>query len=276
MPNASEQLCDFLYSDHERVASFLAQMSQEGVLTQSEQSTSTAQGQSKKFGSDLKLIHGSAESDTHDSQQLREVYDPLWKNSLRLIKFVEKNAHSTDLDIGKIRIFRGKLLAYNLETFKGILDAQAMDEFIAGGIKDDPDHASRSSKVKREHKFKEAQVIRSYMASLPLGIGFVLVTEEAHFWFGVKKGFLSLNELDIPLKFPLHISGSWNVLGVIDAKANDAVVGVQDVLSRNIEGLLPLMPYKMMELIGATTGMFGRPLQAYRLSPLVIYRTVQF
>lgn len=112
------------------------------------------------------------------------------------------------------------------------------------------------------------------MRTLPLGIGFVLVTNECHFWFSVKREYLSLLDLDIPLKFPIHVSGIWNVLGVVDAVPLDHVEGLRHILERQIEGLFPTFVLNMMQLIGVTAALFGRPIQAYGLSPVVVYRDI--
>lgn len=153
------------------------------------------------------------------------------------------------------------------------MNAPTMEDFIARGINDDEINRSKKPRNIVEKK-KEAAIIREFLKALPLGIGFVLVTDDAHFSFSVKRDYLTLYDLDIPLKFPTHISGVWNILAVIDAMPNDHVEGLQRVISRQIDGLIPSMVLNMMQLTGATAALFGRPLPAYGLSPLSVYRQV--
>lgn len=135
---------------------------------------------------------------------------------------------------------------------------------------------SAGSNIKNKNESKNnASIIREFLRQLPLGIGFVLVTEIGHLWFTVKKDYLSLYNLDIPLKYPVHVSGEWSILGIVDAVPNDHVEGIRPVIDREIDGLLPAMVFHMMELTGAMTGMFGRPVNAFGLSPLVIYRNIE-
>lgn len=132
----------------------------------------------------------------------------------------------------------------------------------------------KNKSAQRNGKRHLANVIRDFLKSLPLGIGFVLVTDVGHFWFNVKREYLSLHDLDIPMKFLTHVSGKWDVLGVVDAAANDQVEGIQPVIDRNIDGLLPPMALNFLQMTGTVTVQFGRPLPAWGLSPLAVYRDV--
>lgn len=66
-----------------------------------------------------------------------------------------------------------------------------------------------------------AEIIRGFINSLPLGVVFILFNGQNAFWFNVKREYLQLQALDIPLKFPLQIGGLWHVTGVIDALPQD-------------------------------------------------------
>lgn len=278
MPQEAAKLLDFLYADHERVASFLAQIGGEGAPKETEKTATRARKTNREGGVKLGLVEGAVGSERDLSHEVRLTYDPLWTNSRRLIDYFDdasSTINQSTPSIGQVRIFAGNLLAYDLSSLTSIMNADAMEDFIAGGMRnDDTNMANRSPTAKRAEKKKEASVIREFIKGLSLGIGFVLVTEHHHFWFSVKRQFLSLYELDVPLKFPVHISGTWNVLGVVDALPNDHVEGLKPVLDRQIDGLVPAMVLHMMELTGVTTGMFGRPIEAYGLSPLVVYRSV--
>jgi hypothetical protein len=270
-------LLDFLYADHERVASFLAQIQHAGVLRGAEETAGRGEKSTKEGGLNLGPLHGGLSGEQDWNREVRLTYDPLWSNSRKLIEHIENNA-TTDgtsfVGLGQLRILSGQLLAYDLSSLTSLMNSEAMDDFIAGGISDQPHMEGRSPKAKSDLKKREASVIRSFLATLNLGVGFVLVTEEQHFWFSVKREFLSLHSMDIPLKYPAHISGNWRVLGLIDAMPNDHIEGLQPVLAKGIDGLMPNMVVQMMQLIGVIVGLFGRPLPAYGLSPLVVYRQV--
>lgn len=269
-------LLDFLYADHERVASFLAQLYGIGAPKETEQSATKGKSTNRKGTLSLGAIGAGAANEREWGQEVRQTYDPLWSNSRKLIEEVQER-RGTDqqkLNLGQIRILSGTLLAYDLSSIPSLMNSEAMEDFIAAGVQDDESMANRSATVKRAEKKKQAAVMREFLKALPLGIGFVLVTDDGHFWFSVKREYLSLYDLDVPLKFPVYVSGVWNVLGVIDAAPNDHVSGLEAIIARNIDGLMPAMVFHMMQLTGATAAMFGRPITAYGLSPLVVYRGV--
>jgi len=271
-------LLDFLYADHERVASFLAQIDENGLVKESERIGSKGRQSDRTGKVKIGPVEGSLGNEKDWKQEVRFTYDPLWINSKKLIDHYNTASGTGDksnLHCGKLVNLSGKLIAYDLSSVTGLMNSESMDDFIASGM-DDDDLSNRSSKAKIIEKKKNASVIRHFLKSIPLGIGFMLITETDHFWFSVKKEFLSLYDLDILLKYPIHISGTWNVFGVVDALPSDHVEGIQSVIDRQINGLIPSMVLHMLQLTGAMVALFGRPLQAHGLSPLIVYREVAY
>lgn len=270
------ELIDFLYSDHERVASFLAQINGLGSLIQNEEKSSKAKSDSKKGELKAGFLSGGAGQNIDYQKEVRLNYDPLWSNSRKFIDFIRESGaeNKKNSDVGDLVILNGKLLCYDLSALTAMMNSDAMIDFIAAGIEDRDEFHGRSKKAIEEIKKNEASVIRSLLKELPLGLGFVFVTDAAHYWFSVKRDCLSLRDLDVPLKFPAHISGEWNVIGIVDAKSNDHINGLEKVMKMEIDGLLPAMPLNMLQLVGVISGMFGRPYTACGLSPLIVFREV--
>lgn len=272
---ARDALLDFLYSDHERVASFLSQLAGSGALKASEAMGTKIKTHKQKGAFAAGLISAGLEGDRSWKQEIKETYDPLWVNSRKLIDEIyerQSSVRKESIDIGKILILSGTLLCFDYTILNALMSADAFEDLIATSV-NDSDAGGKSKNGFREKK-KLASVLRGLLQSLPLGMGFVLVTEHGHFWFSVKREYLNLHDLDIPLKFPLHISGKWEVLGIVDALPNDHVEGIQSVINKQIDGLMPPMVFNLMEMIGTITGQFGRPLQAGGISPLIVYRDV--
>jgi hypothetical protein len=268
-------LIDFLYADHERVASFLAQIHGEGNLRETNETGKANRKVGARGELKLGLVAGGAGSDRELSKEVKFTYDPLWINSRKLIDYIdEHSAPSTSPSLGQLCSVSGTLIAYDLSMLTGMMNSPEMEGYIASGIEDTAPVPKAKERLRKLEKKREASVLREFIRGLPLGIGFVLVSDNRHYWFSVKRKYLSLYNLDVPLKFPTHISGIWNVIGVVDAVAGDHVLGLQSVISREIDGLMPAMVLNMMQLTGAITGMFGRPLQAHGLSPLAVFRTV--
>lgn len=268
-------LFDFLYSDHERVASFLSQLNGIGALKTNEQLSSQSKNTAKKGTAKFGVGQVGIENDREWSKEIRQQFDPLWTNSKSLIDHVTGIQTDKPPELGSLVVLSGNLLAYDLSSLTAMLQSDAMTSFIAAGTDDDAIAQNRSKKAAEQIKQNQADVVRHFLKGLPLGIGFILFTQAGQFWFSVKKQYLTLYDLDIPLKFPTQISGKWNVLGVVDAFPDDHFKEISNNFSDNSDYILPAMPLHMLQLIGATVGLFGRPVTAFGLSPLSIYREVK-
>lgn len=155
----TSSLLDFLYSDHERVASFLAQLSDTGVQKSGEQVAVKARKDINKGGLKLGSIHGDLSQDHDWRKEIRLTYDPLWVNSRRLIDYIEMSSSRNDrpVQLSQLRIFSGNLIAYDLSSINGMMNTDAMEDFIASGIADGPDHEGRSPKAKADIKKEKQQ-----------------------------------------------------------------------------------------------------------------------
>jgi hypothetical protein len=94
------------------------------------------------------------------------------------------------------------------------------------------------------------------------------------FSFNIKREYLNLHRSDIPLKFPFQISGSWSIVGVVDAEPQDHLTGTI-ALGEAANNLFPALAQPFIRLIGTSAINFGRNLQAFGLSPLAIYRRIR-
>jgi hypothetical protein len=276
-------ILDFLYADHERVASFLAQLiGGDGVLTE----VSAGASKSKKGGAEGKAnaeifgvgFKGSKNLTTEVQRDTRLVYDPLWNNSIKLINTISSNLidrQKSPIEIGQLRLILGTLRVFDLSYLPKLMEAESMPHFIAAGSKnDDPDEEDLNRSD--DDRMKEAKAIQAYYASLPFGIQFLLSDTENCFWFSIKRQFLSLYDLDIPLKFPSKISGNWKAIGIIDAVPDDGSIEDIEELPDNEKIHIPPYMLKMSMLPENTNEQFGRQEESYGFSPLMIYRELDF
>ena len=268
-------MLDFLYADHERVASFLAQQSGIGALVENEETASKTKTSGK--GGELRLgpIGGSAKGEKNWSKDVRLAYDPLWMNSTKLVELVKSERTPSDdknYEYGRLVTLSGKLLCMDQALFGNLLKSPAIVDQIAGGMKDED--SQRSSRQQAKERKDIAETIREFINSLPLGIVFTLFDGDNAYWFNVKREYLQLQSLDIPLKFPAQIGGVWHVTGVIDARPQDygefgtdlGLYGDKLLFSQ----AFPIITQMVVPLVG----LFGRPGDAYGLSPVTIHREV--
>ena len=157
--------------------------------------------------------------------------------------------------------------------FSNLLKSPSIVDQIAGGMKED-ENSNRSSKVKQKERRDIADVIREFIQSLPLGVVFILFDGKNAFWFNVKREYLQLQSLDIPLKFPMQIGGEWHVTGVIDALPQDYVEMASDLENYGERRLVSEAVMLIAQMAMPIVGLFGRPADAYGLSPVTIHREI--
>ena len=268
-------MLDFLYADHERVAAFLAQHSGVGALVGNEETASKAKTSEKGGGINLGAAAGSAKGGTNWSKNVRLAYDPLWINSKRLVDLVSESAgeqSQEEHDYGKLTTISGQLICLDQALFNNLLRSPAIVDQIAGGINDQ--QSQRSPKGKAKERKELAEVMRDFINSLPLGVVFTVFDGKNAFWFNVKREYLQLQALDIPLKFPVQIGGTWHVTGIIDALPQD-YGGFGEQLGSYGEKLVFSQAFSIItQMIIPVVGLFGRPADAYGLSPVTIHREI--
>ncbi|MGB3754707.1 MAG: hypothetical protein WA954_12535 [Parerythrobacter sp.] len=274
--DGNETLFDFLYSDHERVAALISQIEGVGNLIGYERVSGKQMEDSHAVSGSLKVLSSGKSTSSNLNRQLRQDYDPLWTNSKKLIKLINTSDDELPVDdykYGKILTVSGKVLCMDQAIFNNILKSPSIINQIASGM--DSDKTNRSSKSKQKNKTEIAGIIREFIQSIPLGIIFILFTDNNAFWFNVKREFLQLQSLDIPLKFPVQIGGTWHVTGIIDALPQDYAELADDVTKLGEKRVLPGAFETITSLITPRIALFGRPGDAYGLSPLTIHREIE-
>lgn len=82
--------------------------------------------------------------------------------------------------------------------------------------------------------------------------------------------------MDIPLKFPLQVSGKWNAIGIVDAEPEDEAFSDLDEMSSDQIQHVPPFMRRLSMMPESTNETFGRQETSFGLSPLVIYREVSW
>ncbi len=267
---------DFLYADHERVASLISQIEGVGSLVGYERSYEKEKSATGKAKVSLLPLSVEGSGGTNLNKQLRQEYDPLWINSQRLVDVVAENSSGNDdeLSYGKLLTVSGKLICLDQSFINDLLKGDALIQKIAESV--ESDSPEKSQKVQRKERNEMAKTIRDFLQSLPLGIVFILISEGRAFWFNVKKEFLALQALDIPLKFPVTIGGEWHVTGLIDAMPQDHGDIMSEFDTTGSKRVLPQAFEILVQLVVPLVGLFGRPSDSYGLSPVTIHRQISF
>lgn len=159
----NDSVFEFLYTDFERIASFIAQFNDFGQLKEILQSKSagraTGAGDVQKFTGNVGIAKGEAEISSdytahHDAASHR-VYDGQWMAPLMFLDSVDQKGlliqDAEKARIGQLVIFKGPLKIRDFESLSKIWHQPAIRALIETGGKEPQEpvnrHARRKSKA---------------------------------------------------------------------------------------------------------------------------------
>lgn len=133
-------LLDFLYADHERVASLLSQLNKTGTPKEVSEVATRKRSSNKRGGLKLGVV-SYEQGGAHDAQyEARQIYDPLWNSSIELIGLIKEREGARDSTfpkIGELRLLSGTLMAFDISYLPALMEADSMSHFIARGASND-------------------------------------------------------------------------------------------------------------------------------------------
>lgn len=271
---------DFLYHDARRIASFLSQFETYGVVQLIKATETTSRASATKTaitaGGGLPLVakgeatrdHTVTESEG-DSADL--TYDPLWTHARTLLRSLE-SADLINKDIRKARIGQfvmvtGALAILDLSTLKILWDSRGIQSLIAGAI------GGQKSKVSPP-VVAQAKTIAEVLKALPHGVQARLGTKDGDLiWCGLRGESLVGSSADLLLEHGALISGTWNVLGVLDA-VPDGSMPKTSVEAKTVADSFIDIAQMMWALAPMARNALGRPATSYGMTPLLIFREV--
>lgn len=280
---------DFLYYDARRVGSLLAQLTGDGVLQGLKRTDATAkiarldnQMQGKVSLAVAGASGAQTDSTTDEAREgLERSYDPFWANARGLLDLLD--AHDLiwrDLDsapIGQPVLASGALVMLDLgflrEVWKRpvikklIITQAAAAQALAAGSRQ-----QRRATEKKPAPPNEAEVALDLIDLLPHTVQGTLVLPDAEVFFTIQPDGLVTPPGDLMLKHGTHLGDAWHVLGLLDAvpglptdkQLQDmTIVGAGSQFAQIVTGLAQPVQQLM-----------GRPLSAYAVTPLAIFREV--
>lgn len=272
-PQAKNSVYDFLYHDIQRIGSFLSQFDKNGFLTSHTHTSKSSLGEGSSSTQDIKggfdPIISSKISETNSINSSRandssQTYDPLWKNSLALLSYLDKmNMINRDLlhsNIGQFVLLSGKLFMFDLGFFQKVLQKQtSRQRFLDSFINDAANKATAEG---------DAQEAWELIISLPNSFQARLITEnECSIWSTLSAAGLSISADDLLLKHGTSITGKWNILGILDALPDPSNINIDS-------SSLPIFQKTLADYSSHVRPRFGRDPSSYGITPLLIFREV--
>ena len=280
----TNSLFDFLYHDRSKVDSILSQLTEDGgVLTEFSHSESYDENNQKNLnaggkgslhvveatgGIDLTLTKGSGEGSN-------SVFDPVWGNALSLLSLLQENKLYVDdgknANIGQFVLLKGEMAVTDMELLTKMFTKPGLMDFFTGMNKNEE---QPPTKGQRKHRTKqptsEFEKMGDFLSILPSSVRGTMVTEDMEkYWFTLKESCLITSAAEIMLKYGSSLSGTWHALGILDAQPFDGLE--PPVQSGNpVDGVTDAANM----LAPIIRQFFGRPLDCYGITPLMVFRKV--
>jgi len=293
----SGSVYDFLYHDVRRVGSFLAQFDEAGHLQQITQSEHATKGQSRGLrfaaGGEIAQV-GSAHIDVSrtplsgGSEASERVYDPLWANARALLDYLyERNMilrNLLDARIGQFVLVSGVLAVLDLPMLQQLWEmpiVQATIKSGAGAVPSSQSHSPNRAERRRGNRLPTAQLTIAenpieFMISLVKYLPHLIqarlkVEDGTAIWCSLREESLVVSSADLMLKHGTVLTGTWHVLGILDATPENSTEQPSDLSS--VLDDAPLA-HPARSLGPMVRQIMGRPAHAYGITPLLIFREV--
>lgn len=280
-PQSIDSIFDFLFVDNERLRSWFAQVFDDGVLLSHKKTSHSGDASSKELSGTVevggKIDAFLASADMKGKGQARDGsnsfantsheknFDATWSLPLSVLdrldefSFIQRDISTAR--IGSLVLLSGRPQIIDIKFMQDIWEPAV--NFVLG-----------NQKITHKNK-TEASSAKAAMANLneifrkmPPSPQMLLCDENENLtWACIKEEHMVVSTSSLALTHGDAISGNWHVLGVLDAVPNEYA-----------SEPLPLWKSELLQaasnLLGSIREMMGRPTNAYGITPVLIFRTI--
>lgn len=258
-----DSVFDFLYVNRGRLATLLAQLSDEGIITvvkrTSSQSGSNAGG--LKVTSLVATGEGSVTSQA--TEALEQQFDSSGLLAINALTVLQESGlihKGLPAPLGQIVLITGDVIVFDVSMVKRIwtpatqlMAAQAKEERKKSG-------KSAGASLNSEH----LRLAGGILKEMPDFVQIMIHTEDDVAWGVVGNEDPSFVPEMIGLKHGSLVQGEWHVLGVVDALPDAPI----DLPSGDGVNVLA----NFSEIVQHMRTLIGRPYSAFGVTPLAIFR----
>lgn len=285
---------DFIYYDSRRIGSFLAQFENAGHLQQIIQKEAVEQNESAGFKMNVgggATIAGTGGQGSvgfekspgaSGSEASERVYDPLWSNARGFLDYLAENGLiNEDLvkaNIGQFVLCSGTVQMVDLKLLSKVWELKAVKKLINSGANQDLNRHQRRAQKKTgtSSNNDDTELFFDMMKVLPHTTQLRLKTDSNdNVWCSLIEENLSMSTSDMVLKHGISLSGTWHLLGVLDAQPQSQLNNEQfksdEVFDESGEGLGSAM-FSLIAPIAQN--ILGKPAGSFGLTPLLMFRSV--
>lgn len=289
-----DSVFDFLYHDSRRIASFLSQFDDNGLLTGLTKGESVGKSakRAKKigFGGDVALLGGGKVEfelgpSEGGSESLERVYDPFWANArLFLDVLTDRGMVNRDLSsapIGQFVLVKGWLSVLDIVMFKEAWKLPSLQRMIRSGMGPTKPNANMTSAQKAAAKEErdQAEMILDLVQIMPHAVHASLLSSDGQgqmLWCSLREEYMVTPASELVLMHGVQLPGEWAILGVMSAHADFAGIEQVNVPADTAPvGLMNSMVGQASNAIAPLVRLaLGRPGAASGVTPLLIFREV--
>lgn len=266
-PNSpgTNYLFDFLYLDRDRIASYAAQLFDNGVLTNVKQVSGSQATSAGKAHAGFGRLAGyeSADSDAI-TQSIERQFDAGWSTPLNVINALDQQGYIhrnlEQAQFGQLVLFSGRIQLVDMMMVKDLWEPVGRMEVAKMATATKPQQAA---KKEAERQMRDMMDI---LQRLPHTLQLKMFTDAEQLWATLKPEHMTINPTDFALKHGPMIPGEWKLIGALDARPDQLVLDPARLHTDMEVGILHMM-------IGLRT-VFGRAESDYGITPLAIFRAV--
>ena len=289
----SASVFDFLYHDHRRIASFLSQFDDNGLLTGLTQSEGVTKGskRSKKFGlgGEIALFGGAnAEFEVGPgeagSESLERVYDPYWANARQFLDVLEeRNMIVRDLEqasIGQIVLASGYVSIQDLGMMKEAWKLPTIQKKMMGGAGGGKRKANmtKAEKDAASEQEENTKLFLDMIQLMPHSVHARMLTSDGDarlVWCALNQDYLVTSASDVALTYGHMMSGEWAILGILNAQPEYLTPDLSGQFDESNLGLTESIVGQVTKMLAPIVRVsLGRPSAAFGITPLLIFREV--
>jgi hypothetical protein len=255
----SAEIYDFLYVDRVRISALYAQLFPQGILTSVKTTAQESFSDDRNVGTDVKIIKAEAKTTEGGSQGIEHMFDASWSIPLEVLPRLKSlslvRESLTNAGLGSL---------VHTTCHLRIIDFVSMDNLWEPGLRM---FVAAGRQGSQQLIPEVIPTITEALKAMPRAIHAHFLTSEAFLWSSLEPGSLTIPITDLTLKYGGSVSGSWNLLYILDAWADGGeppdVSGWSG--GQMIDGVLSAMH-------GLRT-MMGRPSNWTGITPLMIFRS---
>lgn len=267
---SEEYLSDYAYIDTVRLSHYYAQLSKDGLITQSKHSSKSTGKRSDNVGIRAGLV-ANAQSELGSEDAIEHLIDPAFSRPQQTLDALYENDFlATDLEnagIGDLVLIKGGISIFDIRILRDMW--QHMGNLVSKNSGNDDSLTPKERQKRQAAAKKEFDDVAPIIAKLPHSIQGTFLTTSDAAWFTLEPLHMRINPEDIAFKHGCDLPGEWHMLGIVDARP-DELLNIDAItrVSTEIEGALRLM---LMQLRGT----MGRPWDRYGITPVMIFRTLK-